>query len=104
MQIDPQAGSLTAIFSTENLLLNGYRQRFWGQPIFIAADAAYRVNKEGNGVFLVATTNLAQETKTIAYAVLESEKENWQEFILETVKHEIEAIITRLQDEGITSC
>ena len=37
----PEDDSLVAVLSTENLLLNEYRQRFWGNPIFLAADASY---------------------------------------------------------------
>ena len=68
----PDNDSLVAVLSTENLLLNEYRQRFWGDPIFLAADASYRlsVTQEGNGVFHVITTNLAQQTKSIAFGVI----------------------------------
>lgn len=69
----PDNDSLVAVLSTENLLLNEYRQRFWGDPIFLAADASYTlsVTQEGNGrVFPVITTNLAHQTKSIAFGVI----------------------------------
>ena len=69
-----------AALSTENLLLNAYRQRFWGNPIFLAADASYRLTQEGNGVFPVITTNLAQQTKAIAYGVTSHEHHKAQKF------------------------
>ena len=47
----PEDDSLAAVLTTENLLLNAYRQQFWGNPIFFAADASYRLTQEGNGIF-----------------------------------------------------
>ena len=53
----PEDDSLVAVLTTENLLLNAHRQQFWGNPIFFAADASYRLKQEGNGVFPVADYN-----------------------------------------------
>ena len=61
----PDDDSLVAVLPTENLLLNAYRQRFWVNPIFLAADASCRLTQERNGVFPVITTNLAEQTKAI---------------------------------------
>ena len=47
----PDDGSLVAVLTSENLLLNAYRLQFWGNPIFFAADASYRLTQEGKGVF-----------------------------------------------------
>ena len=49
LEIDcrPEDDSLVALLSTENLLLNAYRQRFWENPISLAADASYRITQEG---------------------------------------------------------
>ena len=69
----PDDDSFVAVLTSENLLLNAYRQQFWGNPIFFAADASYKLTQEGNGVFSVITTNLAQQTKTIAYGVISHE-------------------------------
>ena len=82
----PEDNSLVAVLTTENLLLNAYRQQFWGNPIFFAADASYRLTQEGNGVFPVITTNLAQQTKTIAYGVISHEHHKAQRFILASIK------------------
>jgi hypothetical protein len=78
----PDDGSLVAVLTSENLLLNAYRLQFWGNPIFFAADASYRLTQEGNGVFPVITTNLAQQTKTIAYGVISHEHHKAQSFIV----------------------
>lgn len=65
-ECNAETGTLVAVLSTKNMLLNTYRQRFWGNPIFFAADASYRLTQERNGLYPpVITTNLAMETKTI---------------------------------------
>jgi hypothetical protein len=63
------------------MLLNGYRQTFWGNPIFFAADASYRLTQEKNGLYPVITTNLAMESKTIAYGIISHEHHKTQRFI-----------------------
>ena len=34
LQCDPGANTLVAFLSTENMLINAYRQQFWGLPLF----------------------------------------------------------------------
>jgi hypothetical protein len=74
-------------------LLNAYRQQFWGNPIFFAADASYRLTQEGNGVFPVITTNLAQQTKTIAYGVISHEHHKAQRFIFASIESALEELV-----------
>ena len=89
----PDDGSLVAVLTSENLLLNAYRLQFWGNPIFFAADASYRLTQEGNGVFPVITTNLAQQTKTIASGVISHEHHKAQRFIFASIKCALEELV-----------
>ena len=89
----PEDDSLVAVLATENLLLNAYRQQFWGNLIFFAADASYRLTQEGNGVFPVITTNLAQQTKTIAYGVITHEHHKAQKFIYASINSALEELV-----------
>jgi len=92
----PDDDSLVAVLSTESLLLNVYRQRFWENPIFLAADASCRLTPEGNGrVFPVITTNLAQRTRAIAYGVTSHEHHKAQKFIFSTIKSSLEELVSR---------
>jgi hypothetical protein len=45
----------------------------WGNPIFFAADASYRLTQEKKGLYPVITTNLAMESKTIVYRIISHE-------------------------------
>ena len=75
--------------STENLLLNAYRQMLWGLPTFFAANALYRLTQERTGVHPVITTNLAMQTKTIAFGIISHEHHKAQMFILGNIKAEL---------------
>jgi len=89
-----------AILSSENLLLNAYRQSFWGQPVLIAADTSYRLNQEGNGVYPVCTVTAGQITKTIAYAILSHEHDKIQQYVFGKVKHWVEKDVASRRKRG----
>ena len=73
---------------------HAHRQQFWGNSIFFAEDASYRLTQEGNGVFPVITTNLAQQTKTIAYGgVISHEHHKAQRFIFASIKSALEELV-----------
>jgi hypothetical protein len=102
LECNAEIETIVAVFSTENLLLNGYRQTFWGNPICFGADASYRLTKEKNGLFPVVTTNIAMETKTIAYGLISHEHHKAQRFIFQTIKTEIEKVVRRRLQERQT--
>jgi hypothetical protein len=100
LRCDAASETLVAVLSTENLLLNAYRQQFWGNPIFFAADASYRLTQEKYGVYPVITTNLAQQTKTIAYGIISSENHQAQTIIYSSIKKELELIVNSRKATG----
>jgi hypothetical protein len=60
----------------------------------LPADASYRLTQEKNGLYPVITTNLAMESKTIAYRIILShEHHKAQRFILASIKAEVERIV-----------
>ena len=99
-----ESPKIIAVISTENLLLNTYRQRFWGQPVAFACDASYRVTREGNGIYPVVTISLGQKTKTIAYAIISNEKHQMQKFIFSSIKEEVEKIVRARTLLGFKHC
>ena len=111
LECDPKNNSLVAVLSTENLLLNAYRQMLWGLPSFFAADASYRLTEERNGVYPVITTNLAMQTKTkqamqtktIAYGIISHGHHKAQKFILGNIKAELARLIKQKVDNGETT-
>ena len=100
IECNAESGTLVAVLSTENMLLNAYRQTFWGNPIFFAADASYRLTQEKNGLYPVITTNLAMESKTIAYGIISHEHHKAQRFILASIKAEVERIVKSRTENG----
>jgi hypothetical protein len=101
---DPNAGpkgSFVAILSTENFLLNAYRQLFWGYPIFMAADTSYRYTQEGHGLYPIITTNVAGQTKVIAYAIISHEHHKAQRKVFEAIKAELERLVNDRKAKGI---
>lgn len=99
----PDHNVFVAIFSSENLLLNAYRQASsWGQPLLVAADTSYRLTQEGNGVYPICTVSPGQQTKTIAYAILSKEHSNIQKYIFGKVKYWVEKVVAVRLDRGDT--
>jgi hypothetical protein len=84
------------------MILNAYRQRFWSNPIFFVADASYRHTQEKNGVFPVITTNVAMETKTIAYGIISHKRHKAQRFTLGAIKSEVERFVRDKTHSGET--
>jgi hypothetical protein len=76
---------------------------FWGNPIFFAADASYRPSQEKNGLYQVKTTNLAMETKTIAYGIISHKHHLPQCFILGAIISVVDRIVRDKTPSGETS-
>ena len=68
-----------------------------------AADACYCLTQEKYGVYPDITTNLAMETKTIAYGIISHEHHKAQRFILQSIKSEVERLIKVKTHNGETS-
>ncbi len=86
---------LCAVLSTENLLLNAYRQSFFGQPTFFSLDTSYRYTHEKHGLLPVVTVapTVTPSRHYIAYAILAKENQAHQEFALTVIKKEVERIV-----------
>jgi hypothetical protein len=100
VDFDPDTNRLVAILSTENLLLNAYRQRHWGFPIFFNGDSSWRYTKERIGLYPILTTNIGQNGKTIAYALISHETREVKEFIFRIVREGVERIVNELIESG----
>ena len=85
------------VLSTENLLLNGPRQKSTGQALMLAVDGSYRyVHEKDHGLFVVKTINHCQSAKTIAYAICNREDKTALTWIFEAIKEETERIVNGL--------
>lgn len=91
------------VLSTENLLLNGPRQKSTGQSMMLVVDGSYRyVNEKDHGLFVVKTLNHSQSARTIAYAICNREDAAALEWIFEAIKQETERIVNSLIEAGTT--
>ena len=93
---DDSAPAVVAVFSTEELLLNLYRQNTTGQDIHIQMDASYRYTTSRNcGYIPVKVSSLTQSGRTVAYAVVTKEDSDVHAFIVESVVTSLEAVVNR---------
>lgn len=99
---DSSTWKLFSAFSTNNLLLNAYRQVQCGQDVFFGIDTSYRYNNKKCGLMPIKTLTLTQEGKTIAYGFVSNEDKTAHTFVLEIVKQSVEDIVNDLVRTGIT--
>lgn len=71
--LDAKTKRLVAVFSTDNLLLNGYRVKRGGLPIQLCVDTTWRLIVENHGTILMGVVDLAQKFHVLAYAVVSKE-------------------------------
>ena len=92
-EIDAENHRILAVFSTDNLLLNGYRKGADGMPPFIAIDCTYRLTAEGPGCMVVGTLSADQKWHSIAYGLVNREDQRAHTYVLSSVKAAIEAVV-----------
>ena len=64
-QIDAQSGVINIAVSTENLLLNAYRQSVHGMPTIVHVDCTHRLVLDGHASMLFGTVDTAQQWHTV---------------------------------------
>jgi hypothetical protein len=90
---DPQDERFAVVVSTNNLLLNAYRQVQAGPDIFICLDTSYRYNTAGWGLMPIGTMDRTATGHTIAYALVSKEDHKVHEFVLSAVKKHVERVV-----------
>lgn len=89
----PETRRVTFSVSTENLLLNAYRQTQYGLPPFICVDTTHRLMIEGFCCMLIGTMSITQHFHTIAYAVCSHEDADAHEYVFRQVFAAIDAVV-----------
>lgn len=98
--IDSKYDYVVAIFSTENLVLNGYRMFCEpGLQACVEIDCTYRLMHEGYALAILGTVSIDQIFHPIAYAVVNKENTAVFQFILRKVKHEIEKLVAERREK-----
>ena len=64
-QIDPESAVINIAISTENLLLNAYRQSVHGMPTIVHVDCTHRLVLDGHACMLFGTVDAAQQWHSV---------------------------------------
>ncbi len=91
----PESNRFAAVISTENLLLNHYRQMCGGTGAFLQIDTSYRVSIEGWGLMPVKTVSPTQQGHTVAYAFVSKEDSDAHRFVLDAIKTAVVDVVTK---------
>lgn len=100
--VDSEHKRHLAVLSTENLLLNAYRQFCCGQDIFLAIDTSYRYTVEGYGMMPIMVVSMQQVGHRVAYAVVSHEDEQIHEEVFRILKHGVEEVVNSRVKKGHT--
>ena len=82
-----------AVFSTENLLLNQYRQLQTGQDMFFAVDTLYRYTTEDFALMTIFVVSLDQVGHRVAYALCNKESAAAHEAVFKIIKQGVELVV-----------
>lgn len=102
--LDSDKEELIAVFSTENLVLNAYRQLNFGCPVFWYVDASHKYTMEGYPLFPVKVVcGNTQVGHVIAYGVVSHDNQSCHQFVFDSIKLDVERIINDRLDRGFTT-
>lgn len=87
-------GNVCIVFSTENLLLNAYRQQCSGFPAFMCVDFTHRLVLEKYNLCVIGTVDPAQHFHFIALAMTSHEDQATHERIFTLVRNEVNTIVS----------
>ena len=91
--IDSERQRITLAYSTENLLLNAYRQSQYGIPQLVQVDCTHRLMLEGHSCMLFGCVDTAQHFHTIGYGVCDREDCEAHTVVFRALKTKVERIV-----------
>lgn len=86
-------------YSTENLLLNAYRQTCFGLPSICQIDTTHRLVIEGHNNMLFGCVDAAQHFHIIGYGLCSKEDTAAHIYVASCLKAEIEALVEQRRKE-----
>ena len=98
--IVPEEHTVTIAVSTENLLLNAYRQSDFGVPKYLCVDTTHRLVKEGHCCMPVGTMSLSQKFHIIGYGVCSHEDVRAHEYVLSAIRDAVERVVSDRRTSG----
>ena len=98
--IDSVTQNVSIAYSTENLLLNAYRQQQHGFPSIVQVDCTHRLVIEGHLCMLFGTVDAGQHFHKIGYGLCAKEDEHSHQHVFRALKTEVERIVAqRIRDQ-----
>ena len=95
----PESNRVTFAVSSDNLLLNAYRQTRFGLPSYLAVDTTHRLISEGHCIMPVGTMSATQHFHKIAYGVCSHEDIEAHEHVLRQVRDAVNEVVARYHRE-----
>ena len=91
---------IAVLFTTENLLLNAYRQSTTGQDLVLAVDSSYRYTWQGYGLLVLKVVDFSQTAHSIAWGMVSKEDDDAHVFVFQQFVKELEEVVARYLEEG----
>ena len=92
-EINALTKRVVSAFSSENLLLNAYRQDLLAIPTLLCMDASYRLVLEGHSVFLFGTHGVDHKFHIICMGACSTEDTAAHRSMYEAVVTEVERVV-----------
>jgi len=86
-------GRVRIVFSSENLLLNAYRQQCSGKPAMLCVDYTHRLVFEKYNVCVMGNVDPTQHFHLVALAMTSDESEDTHKHVFELVRDEVNSIV-----------
>jgi len=100
-EIDADSKRVVCAFSSENFLLNAYRQDHLGMPSMLCIDASYRLVVEGHMCFLFGTQGVDHKFHTIFMGVCSSEDTAAHRSTYDASVKEVERLVADRSARGV---
>lgn len=100
-EVDDSKKRVVIVVSTENLILNAYRQLCYGQDLAFNVDASYKYTvAQHYGLLPIYVASPTQEGHVVAYSVINKEDHAAHELVFENVKADLERIVKERRKRG----
>ena len=93
--IDSEQQRITTTYSTENLLLNAYRQSRYSFPQIVQVDCTSRLVLEGHSCMLFGCVDAGQHFHPIGYGVCGNEDLASHMTVFRNLKNEVERVVAQ---------
>ena len=90
---DAEEQKLCVALSTENLLLNAYRQSQSGLPPLLQVDTTHKLVLEGHNCMLFGTVDAAQKWHTVGFGVCSEEDTEAHTTVCRALREEVHTIV-----------